>query len=198
MEQDNSTTKLIVFSVLGGILLLILAIIGFQGKEEPVSLPIKFEQFTDFQCPACAFYHDKINSIVSEFGDNVDYQFINYPLLSLHPNVKIAHQAGVAASNQGMFKEYSDLLFANQDAQSEEDLIKYAQDLGLDMEKFQNDLKSEETIAKVDADMAYGMSKNINYTPAIYINNERLVFKNGEDQFQVIRDRLSELIARAQ
>jgi len=198
MEQDNSTTKLIVFSVLGGILLLILAIIGFQGKEDPVSLPIKFEQFTDFQCPACAYYHDEINSIVKEFGDNVDYQFINYPLLSLHPNVKIAHQAGVAADNQGKFKEYSDLLFANQNAQSEENLIKYAQDLGLDMEKFQTDLKSEETIAKVDADMAYGMGKNINYTPAIYINGERMVFKNGDDQFRVIREKLSELIFRAQ
>jgi protein-disulfide isomerase len=198
MEQDNSTTKLIVFSVLGGILLLILAIIGFQGKEDPVALPIKFEQFTDFQCPACAYYHDKIDSIVAEFGDNVDYQFINYPLLSLHPNVKIAHQAGVAADNQGKFKEYSDILFTHQDAQSEEDLIKYAQEIGLDMEKFQSDLKSEATIAKVDSDMAYGQSKNINYTPAIYINGERMVFKNGDDQFQVIKDKLNELISRAQ
>jgi protein-disulfide isomerase len=198
MQEDNSTIKLIVISVLGGILLLILAIFAFEGKEQTVSLPIKFEQFTDFQCPACAAYHSPINSLISEYSDNVAYTFVNYPLLQLHPESKLAHQAGVAAANQGQFEAYATILFSNQDAQSEADLLKYAGDLGLDVELFKNDMYLAETIAKVDNDMKYGESLNINYTPAFYINGERVTIKEGDDPMQVLRDTLNELIAKAQ
>lgn len=197
MEQDNSTMKIMIISILFGILLLIGAIFLFQKKEEPVTLPIKFEEYTDFQCPACSMYHPVINSIVAEFSDNIEYTFKHYPLFSLHPDVKIAHQGAVAAGNQGKFKEFADILFENQSAQSEQDLIGYAETLGLDMDMFRLDLVSEETIAKVDADIAEGESMNINATPTFYINGERISFASDDDPEQVLRDKISELIARA-
>ena len=197
MSNNNSSMKLIIISVLVGIFGLIGLTFIFHKEETPVTLPIKVEEFTDFQCPYCALYHPVIKSITAEFSDNVDYRFVNYPLLELHPNVKIAHQAAVAAGNQGKFSEYSDLLFNNQDNQLETDMLKYAIELGLDIQKFTADLNSQETIDKVNADMAEGQNRGINATPTFYINGKRVVFKAEDNPETVLRAKIQELIDKA-
>ncbi len=188
--------KLIIISVLVGIFVLIGLTFIFHKEEAPVTLPIKVEEFTDFQCPYCALYHPVIKTIVSEFSDNVDYRFVNYPLLELHPNVKIAHQAAIAAGNQDKFNEYSDLLFNNQENQLETDLVKYAVELNLDITKFTVDLNSQETIDKVNADMTEGQNRGINATPTFYINGDRVIFKADDNPEIVLRAKIQELINR--
>lgn len=196
MNNDNSSMKLIIISVLVGIFVLIGLTFIFHKEEAPVTLPIKVEEFTDFQCPYCALYHPVIKTIVSEFSDNVDYRFVNYPLLELHPNVKIAHQAAIAAGNQDKFNEYSDLLFNNQENQLETDLVKYAVELNLDITKFTVDLNSQETIDKVNADMTEGQNRGINATPTFYINGDRVIFKTDDNPEIVLRAKIQELINR--
>ncbi len=197
MNNDNSSMKLIIISVLVGVFALIGLTFLLHKEDAPVTLPIKFEEFTDFQCPYCALYHPIVKQITSEFSDNVDYRFVNYPLLELHPNVKIAHQAVVAAGNQGKFNEYANLLFENQDNQLETDLIKYAVQLNLDVTQFTADLNSQETIDKVNADMAEGESRGINATPTFFINGERVIFKSTDNPETVLREKIQELINKA-
>ena len=197
MSNDNSSMKLIIISVLVGIFALIGLTFIFHKEEAPVTLPIKIEEFTDFQCPYCALYHPVIKELSAEFSDNVDYRFVNYPLLELHPNVKIAHQAVIAAGNQGKFNEYANILFENQENQLETDLIKYAVQLNLDVEQFTKDLNSQGTIDKVNADMAEGESRGINATPTFYINGERVIFKSNDNPEDVLRTKIQDLINRA-
>lgn len=196
-NQDNSTAKLIIGAVVGGIVLLILAAM-FLKKEEVVSLPIAFEEFTDFQCPACAVYHPLINQLKTEYStDNVNFVFRDYPLLSLHPNVMTAHIAAAAAGEQGKYDEYADLLFENQDNQNTASYIEFATSLGLDIEKFKVDLESDAVKGKVDADILEGESRGINATPTFYINGKRVIFKQTDNPEIVLRELLDEKIKLA-
>lgn len=196
-NSDDSTGKLIITLVVGGIILLILAAI-FLRKPEVVSLPIVFEEFTDFECPACAVYHPLVNQLKEEYStDNVTFVFRDYPLLSLHPNVYETHVAAAAAAEQGKFDEYADLLFENQDKFSQENYLLFAQQLGLDLEKFQADLASDEVKAKVDADMREGESRGVNATPTFYINGKRVIFKSTDNPEIVLRELLDEKIELA-
>lgn len=197
MDNDNSTIKLIVISILIGVLALIGAIYFFGNKPKEVKLPILVEEFTDFQCPYCALYHPVIKEIVSEFGEDVEYKFVHNPLLSLHPDVKIAHIASYAALKQNKFNEYADILFENQSAQSESDLINYALTLGLDIEQFKIDLYSEESKLAVESDMNRSIELSVNATPTFFINGQRVVFKNDDNPEDVLRNTIKSLIEQA-
>lgn len=196
-NSDNSTAKLIITAVVGGIVLLVLAAV-FLRKPEVVNLPVVFEEFTDFQCPACAIYHPLVNQLKTEYStDNVEFVFRNYPLLSLHPNVLSTHIAAAAAKEQGKFDEYANLLFENQDKFTNENYLLFAQQIGLDMEKFTADLQSADVKAKVDADMLMGESRGINATPTFYINGKRVIFKQDDNPEIVLRKLLDEKIELA-
>ncbi len=196
-NSDNSTAKLIIFAIVGGIIMLILAA-AFLRKPEVVTLPVVFEEFTDFECPACAAYHPLINQLKTEYStDNVEFVFRNYPLLSLHPNVLNAHIAAAAAKEQGKFDDYANKLFENQDKFTNENYQLFAQELGLDLDKFSTDLKSAEVKAKVEADMALGESRGINATPTFYINGKRVIFKQDDNPELVLRKLLDEKIELA-
>ena len=115
MQDESGSTNIVVVSMLIGVVLLIGAILLFSGKEI-VTLPLKIEEFTDFQCPACKTYHPVVKSLVAEFSDNVSYELKNYPLKELHPDSYNRHLAAQAAKLQGKFTEASDLFFAKQEA----------------------------------------------------------------------------------
>jgi protein-disulfide isomerase len=193
MDNDNSTSKLVVISVLGGLLLLIGAVFLFSTKEK-VTLPLKVQEFTDFECPACASYHPVVNDLMKQFTDNVSFEFINYPLTSIHPDAYQAALAGEAARIQGKFAEYADLLFTNQDKLKRDNLIAFATQLGMDPVKFTADMDSATVKAKVDSDIKEGEDLGINATPTFYINGEKVVFQQGDDPAQVLKDLISQKI----
>jgi protein-disulfide isomerase len=194
MKEEGGSVNIVVISILIGIVILIVAILGFSGKEK-VTLPLKFEEFTDFQCPACQSYHPVVKKLIAEFTDNLDYEFKNYPLTEIHNNAYNAALAGQAAKLQGKFNEMSDLLFANQEKLEEENLIKYAGEIpGLDVAKFTTDFKSTEVKASVDADIAEAKTRGISATPTFYINGKRVVFKESDNPEDVLRATLQEKI----
>ena len=97
----------------------------------------------------------------------------HYPL-DMHKDAPLAHLASVAAQQQGKFWEFHDKLFANQSKIKSDDLMKYARDIGLDMNRFQADLVAPKTKAVVDADIAEAKSLGVTGTPGFFVNGRYL------------------------
>lgn len=133
---------------------------------------ITIVEFSDFECPYCGRAHPIIQEALREFEGQVRVVFFNYPLPG-HPHAMPAARAAVAAGNQGKFWEMHDILFDHQRALEEEDIDRYAREIGLDMERFHADLRSPETQRRVDADREAGRSVEIQGTPTLFINGRR-------------------------
>src|SRR5262249_46825642 len=129
--------------------------------------------YSDFQCPFCAQLAPAIRQIEESGIDGVTVRisFKNFPL-SIHANAKLAHQAALAAKQQGRFWELHDLLFANPQRVRKDDLLGYAEKLGLDVARFQKDMESERTRKAIEDDVAEGTKIGVSGTPSYTINGK--------------------------
>jgi protein-disulfide isomerase len=134
--------------------------------------PVTIVEFSDFECPYCGAAAPEIKRVLRELEGQVRVVFHHYPL-DLHVNAMPAARAAVAAGNQGKFWEMHDLLFEHQEELETEDLDHYAEQLGLDMERFHADVQSEETQRLIDADKALGRELEVRSTPTIFVNGRR-------------------------
>ena len=107
----------------------------------PLEAPVTVVEYGDFECPYCGQAEPVVRELLRDFGD-VRYVWRHLPLNDVHPNTQLAAEASEAAADQGAFWEMHDLLFAHQDALRPSDLIGYAEQLGLDVERFTSDLGS--------------------------------------------------------
>ena len=139
----------------------------------PAPTEIKIELFSDFQCPFCGAFYKPIRELQAKGvdGAKVTVEFKNFPL-NFHPFAQLAAQAGVAAREQGKFWEMHDLMFSNQSALKREDLLKDAESLGLDMERFRKDLDSNRTKSLIQADLAEGTKRGVQGTPTFFVNGK--------------------------
>jgi protein-disulfide isomerase len=143
------------------------------------SAAVTIEEFADFQCPTCAYMHPKVNEVRAAFGDRVRIVFRHFPLTNTHPHAYDAACAAEAAGLQGKFWEMQNMIFNNQQnwANSQDArriFVEYAQNLGLDVNKFTDDMLSLTVKNRVDADLQRGRAVNVSSTPAFYINNKPL------------------------
>ncbi len=136
----------------------------------PVNAKVTIVTFIDYQCSACAGFSPVIKKVASEFGQRVRLVVRDYPLMSIHPNAFNAALAANAAGRQGKYFEYGDLLYADQDSLDDASLIKYAEQLGLDANKFRSDMTDPKNAEEVRKDMTDGDSYGVSGTPTIYIN----------------------------
>jgi protein-disulfide isomerase len=142
---------------------------------------VQVEEFADFQCPACAtFVSDFEPNIVKNYvaSGKINFKFVPYSFLG--PESDLAAQAAYCANDQGKFWEYHDTLYINQNGENQGYFTSarmngYAKDLGLDTDQFSKCLTSEKYKQKVQDDLSYGQSKNIDRTPSFLVNG-RLVF----------------------
>ncbi|MFK7984506.1 MAG: DsbA family protein [Sandaracinaceae bacterium] len=144
---------------------------GAPERGSPMA-SVTIVEFSDFECPYCGRAHPIVQQVLREFEGRVRVIFRNYPL-SAHPHALPAARAAVAAGNQDHFWEMHDLLFEHQRQLEEEDLLGYAEQLGLDMDRFGEDLASPETQARVEADREMGRELGIEGTPSFFINGRR-------------------------
>ena len=204
-ESKSSFSTIIIISVVAGIILLIIAAVALKGPEEKVTLPVKVEEFSDFQCPACKSYYPVIKNVIAEFTDaEITFVYKHYPLQSVHHNAYKAAIGAEAAREQNKFTEFHDLLLEKQDDFSpkevtlnDEMLLGYVQELQMDLDKFQADLAKSEIQARVDADIAEGKSRNVTATPTFFVNGKIVIFKDTDDVEQKLRTVIKEKVALA-
>lgn len=143
----------------------------FLGPEDADVVII---EFMDLQCPYCKNAHRDMKRILKERNrfwkkGRVKFVFKNSPL-DFHDDAMLAHQAAMAASQQGKFWEYLDMIFDNQGSIKEEDLIKYAGAIGLDLDRFERDWKSQEVSDLIQRDLRDAADAGVEGTPSIFVN----------------------------
>lgn len=136
-------------------------------------------EYSDFQCPACGAYYPVLKQLQQEFGEGIVFVYRHFPLRQVHANAELAARSAEAAGKQGKFWEMHDVLFENQKEWSDqpnakETVIKYAQSLDLDIERFKSDLDSKEVREKVNDDYQSGIKARVNSTPTLFLNGNKL------------------------
>ncbi|MEM1010155.1 MAG: thioredoxin domain-containing protein, partial [Myxococcota bacterium] len=152
---------------------------------------ITLVEFSDFQCPYCS----KAGKMLKELADTdkrLRVVFRHYPL-SFHKEAHGAAQAAVEAQKQGKFWAYHDKLFANQRALDTDDLVEYAQLLGLSGKVFERVLMKETHKARVDADMRLGESVGVQGTPTVFLNGRRVESVKKPEIQAMIEDELERI-----
>jgi Na+/H+ antiporter NhaA len=138
----------------------------------PVEAHITVVEYGDFECPYCGQAEPVMRELLQDFGD-VRYVWRHLPLNDVHPNTQLAAEAAEAAAEQGAFWEMHDLLLANQDKLSEEDLMGYADGLGLDLDRFAEVLGERTGAAHVAEDVDSADMSGVTGTPTFFINGRR-------------------------
>lgn len=139
----------------------------------PEDSTVKIVEFSDFQCPFCSRAATAVDEIKKKYGDKVQFVFRQFPL-SFHKQAHLAAQASMEAAKQGKFWEFHDKLFENQRELERPQLEKYAKEVGLNMAQFKAALDKETHKEAVDADFELGKTVNVNGTPTMFLNGERI------------------------
>ena len=166
-------------------------------------------EYGDYQCPICEAYEPVVEQVRTAYAKDIHFQFRNLPLPGLHKNAFSAARAAEAASLQGKFWEMHDTLYnltnwqAWTASSSPIDLFKvYAQQLGLDVAKFQSDFASESVNSTIQADLdAFKKTKQQQATPSFflgstYIDNSKLTDQNNRPLFEKFKTILDAEIAK--
>lgn len=139
---------------------------------------VTVEEFADFQCPTCAAKHPLAKELISTYGSRIKFIFRNYPLaIPAHDKAYDAAVAAEAAGLQNKFWDMQNQLFLNQQSWSTSSdfravLNDYAQKIGLDVEKFKNDMAGLNAKSRVDADLLRGRGMGVSSTPTFFINGK--------------------------
>lgn len=148
--------------------------VGGSPTKGSESAPVTIVEFSDYQCPFCARSEVLIEQVLREHGGKVRFVYKHFPLLSIHPQALPAALAAAAADRQGKFWEMHAILFANQRALQPEQLKGYAEQLGLDVEKFEADRQAPEVRKLVQDDVRLAQQLGVRGTPTIFVNGKLL------------------------
>jgi protein-disulfide isomerase len=157
----------------------------------PLDASVVLVEYGDFQCPYCATAHAIVQAVQEQMGDQLCYVFRNFPLTDLHEYAEHAAEAAEAAAAQGRYWEMHDMLFENQEALSDEDLVGYAADLGLDTRRFASDIVSASYAGKIRQDFVSGVKSDVTGTPTFFINGMR--YEGDIDVDEMLRTLESQL-----
>ncbi|GFP20213.1 hypothetical protein HKBW3S42_00021 [Candidatus Hakubella thermalkaliphila] len=149
-------------------------------------------EFSDFQCSFCAKVQPTLDRVLEIYGDRVRLIYRHFPLTKIHPYALKAAVAAEAAGSQGKFWEMHDKLYQNQEKLTVNDLRKYAQELGLDMERFDKDLDSPQLEEKVLQDKADGLKAGVKGTPVFFING---TYISGNQPFEKFKEMIEAELA---
>lgn len=145
-----------------------------NSKGSP-SATVTVEEFADFQCPTCASVHGLMKQINALYGSRINFIFREFPLQQIHANAYTAALAAESAGRQGKFWAMQDQLFTNQQTWSNSQdaraiFEQYAKQIGLDVEKFREDMTALPTKQRIDADIQRARALGVSATPSIYVN----------------------------
>lgn len=128
-------------------------------------------KFSDFQCSFCARATGEIEAFTADYSEDVLFVYKHFPLTSIHPQALPAAQAAWAAGQQDQFWPYHDALFANQAVLEDRLYVEIAEDLGLDMEQFNRDRESQESMQAVARDLALASELQLSSTPTFVMDD---------------------------
>jgi len=144
-----------------------------SAVKGPANAPVTITVFDDFQCPYCARLVPTLEQVLAAYPTQARLVFKHFPL-SMHKFANQAALAGLAARNQGKFWPLHDQLFANYNTLTDEKIRELAASVGLDMARFDKDMKDPAMQQEVAADMQLGAAAGVRGTPSVYVNGAAL------------------------
>ncbi|MCW3066009.1 MAG: nhaA [Solirubrobacterales bacterium] len=139
----------------------------------PVDAPVTLVEYGDYECPYCGQAERIIRELLADFGDDVRYVWRHLPLNDVHEHAQIAAEAAEAAGAQGRFWEMHDRLFTHQDDLRPPTLRRDAEELGLDVERFSDEVRRRVHAPRVAEDVATADASGVSGTPTFFINGRR-------------------------
>ena len=137
-------------------------------------------EYGDYECPYSRQAYRSIEQVETEANGGVRFAFRHFPLTEIHPHALAASQAAEAVALQGRFWEMHDLLFHRQKELEDEDLRRYASELGLEVGRFDRDRDSEAVLDRVERDFRSGIeSGEVRGTPTLFIDG--VLHRGGYD-----------------
>ncbi|HME49129.1 Na+/H+ antiporter NhaA [Mycobacterium sp.] len=135
--------------------------------------PLTLVEYGDFECPFCSRATGSIDEVRARLGDQLRYVWRHLPLERVHPHAMDAARAAEAAGLQGRFFDLGQVMFENQDNLGWEDVYRYANDTGLDLEQFNDDVHSSSVRHRVEDDAQDAEVMDLNSTPTFFIGGKR-------------------------
>jgi protein-disulfide isomerase len=141
-----------------------------QGRSDAA---VTLLEYGDYECPYCGAAYPMVRKVQEAMGDRLRFVFRNFPITTAHPHSELAAEAAEAAAAQGKFWPMHDLLYENQQRLETDDLIGYADRLGLDVARFRSDLTEHAYAPRVREDFMSGVRSGVNGTPTFFIDGVR-------------------------
>ncbi len=174
---------------------------GVPGAEPahvlgPATAPAHIEEFGDFECPPCGMFHPILEQMHKEFGDRLRITFREFPLVPTHKHALAAASAAEAAGMQGKFWEMHALLYEHQKEWKTQFDVRpifegYAQQIGIDVERFKRDRASDTVSQRIFLDGKRGHSLGVQGTPTVFLNGREVPFQSlmAAEQLRVLIQR---------
>jgi protein-disulfide isomerase len=139
-----------------------------RGPKDAV---VTIVEYGDFECPSCGRAEKSLSA--GPLSGDVRLVWRHLPIPEVHPHAALAAQAAEAAAAQGKFWEFHDVLLKHQDRLRIEDLRRYAQQLGMDEERFFGEVESGKYGHRVAQDVASADASDVSGTPTFFVNGRR-------------------------
>lgn len=138
-----------------------------RGSSRPL---VTLVEYGDFQCPYCGDAYPVVHELLDRYDGRLRFVFRHMPLTDLHPRARAAAQAAEAAAAQGHFWEMHDRLFEHQQELADGDLAAHASAIGLDLDRFERDLRDGLYFDRINDDYRSGAQSGVPSTPRFFVN----------------------------
>jgi protein-disulfide isomerase len=153
---------------------------------------LELVEYGDYECPYCARAYPIIKDIQERMGSEMKFVFRNFPLSKVHPHAFLAAVATEAAGLQNKFWEMHDIVFEHYRVLDAENISLLANAIGLDLERFKNDIQQKALADKVEKDFESGLRSGVNRTPTFFINGKKYDGDwDGDQLFDYLKEQLT-------
>jgi protein-disulfide isomerase len=144
--------------------------IGTDHVRGSIDALISIVEYGDYECPYTGMAYPIVKEIMKKFNNKVYFVFRNFPLNDIHPNAQHSAEAAEAAAAQDKFWEMHDYLFEHQKALDDSHLLQYAERLGLDTNKFKNEMSGHAYVPLIKESLKSGIDSGVQGTPTFFVN----------------------------
>lgn len=141
--------------------------------QGPAMASVTLVEYGDYECPYCRAAVAIVTELQRVLPDDLRFIFRHFPLENIHRHARRAAEAAEGAGSQGKFFEMHAALFEHQAALEDEDLLRYAAELGLDTARFSAELRADTHVARVREDFLEGVRSGVRGTPTFYLDDVR-------------------------
>lgn len=165
--------------------------VGSDHIRGSIKAPIVVVEYGDYECPYTGMAYPIVHDIMKQFVNQLYFVFRNFPLNDIHPHAQHAAESAEVAAAQGKFWQMHDYLFEHQKDLDDIHLVKYAQKIGLDIDKFKKEMSEHIYAPLINKSLKAGIDSGVKGTPTFFVNG--ILYEDSWD-FDTFSNMLKNLI----